>query len=170
MKEDKKIEKLIRESLKYEKAPEGFSDRIMEHIEASEEKVETALSSVVSKYAVESPSADFTSRVMSQIEKAPLIVTNPVIIGKKVWTIIIALISAFVYYVISTSEPGTAETTVYAEFMEKAGERLNQVGGSVNYQLPEILTNPVFALSMFALSTLLLVDYTMKKRKVSLIG
>ncbi len=170
MKEDKKIEKMIRESLKPEKAPEGFSDKIMEHIEASERKEEIALSSVVAKYAVESPSADFTSSVMSRIQGAPSIVTNPVIIGKKAWAVIVALVSAFVYYVISSAESGTAETAAYAEFMESVGERFSQAGGTVNSQLPEILTNPVFALSMFALSTLLLVDYMIKKRKVSIIG
>ncbi len=169
MKEDKQIEKFIRESLNYDKAPEDLSEKIMDRIVASEKKEEIAFSTVVSKYGVERAPADFTSQVMSQLEKAPSIVTNPVIIGKKAWMVIIALVSAFVYYVISSAEPGTAETAAYADFMEKVGERFSQAGGSMNAQLPEILTNPVFALSMFALSTLLLVDYVMKKRKLSVV-
>jgi hypothetical protein len=169
MKEDEKIEKFIRESLKYDKAPEDFSDKIMERIVASEKKEEMAFSTVVYKYGVERAPADFTSKVMSQLQKAPSIVTNPVIIGKKAWMVIVALVSAFVYYVISSAEPGTAETAAYADFMEKVGERFSQAGGSVNAQLPEILTNPVFALSLFALSSMLLLDYVVKRRKLSVI-
>jgi hypothetical protein len=169
MKEDKNIEKLIRKSLEYEKTPEGFSDKIMQQILASDKKEETALSSVMARYAVEKTSPEFTSKVMSQIQSAPSIVINPVIIGKKAWILIATLLAAFVYYVISTAEPTGGEPAVYAEFMEKLGERFNQAGGSLNSQLPDILTNPVFALSLFALSSMLLLDYVLKKRKLSVI-
>lgn len=169
MKEDKNIERLIRESLKVENTSDDFSDKVMKQIKASDRKEEIALTSLVAKYAVERPSADFTSKVMSGLQKSPSIVINPVIIGKKAWVVIIALLSAFVYYVISSAGSGGAETAAYADFMERVGERFNQTGGSLTSQLPEMLTNPIFALSMFALSTLLLLDYMLKRRKVSLI-
>lgn len=169
MKEDKRIEKMIRESLEFEKTSEGFSDKIMAKIEAAETKEEMALGSMISKFAVESPSADFTSSVMSRIQGAPSIVTNPVIIGKKAWMLIVALVSVFIYYVVSSVEQGPAEPAPYADLMNKVGEGLSQAGGSMSFQLPEIFTNPVFALSMFALSSLLLGDYLLKKRKLSVI-
>ncbi|MGA9271674.1 MAG: hypothetical protein WBV45_13715, partial [Lutimonas sp.] len=167
MKEDKKLEKLIRENLKVETTSDDFSDKIMKQIKASDKKEEIALSSLVTKYAVESPSVNFTSKVMSGIQNSPSIVINPVIIGKKAWIVIAALLSAFVYYVISSSGSGGTETAAYAELMEGVGDRFNQAGSSLSSQLPEILTNPIFALSMFALSTLLLLDYMLKRRKVS---
>jgi hypothetical protein len=169
MKEDKNIEKLIRESLKVEKTPEDFSDKIMQQILASDKKEEMALSSLMTKHALEKTSPEFTSKVMSQIEGAPSIVTNPVIIGKKAWALIVVLMSAFVYYVIASTGPASAETTVYSEFMQNVGNRFGEAGSSLNFQLPEIITNPVFALSVFALSSMLFLDYMMKKRKLSVV-
>ena len=61
MKEDKNIERLIRESLKVENTSDDFSDKVMKQIKVSDRKEEIALTSLVAKYAVERPSADFTS-------------------------------------------------------------------------------------------------------------
>ena len=169
MKEDKDIEKFIRENIRYDKAPEGFSDRIIDRINTSEAKEDIALTSLVGKFAIESPSPDFTSKVMSQLQESPSIVTNPVIIGKKAWILIAALMAAFVYYVLVSFGESGSEPAAYTQFMESLGERFNQAGGSLNSQIPEILTNPVFALSMFALSSMLLLDYVMRKRKLSVI-
>lgn len=169
MKEDKNIERLIRESFKVEKTSDDFSNKVMKQIKASDRIAEIALASLVTKFAVESPSPDFTSKVMSGIQKSPSIDINPVIISKKAWIVIIALLSAFVYYVISSAGSGGTETGAYADFMQRFGDRFSQTEDSLTSQLPEMLTNPIFALSMFAMSTLLLLDYMLKKRNVSLI-
>ena len=170
-KEEAKLDKLIRESLSFEKSPEDFTDKIMQRIETTDQQVEMALSSAMHKYTIESPSPGFTDAVMARLETTPSINVNPVIIGKKAWIFIIAALTAFVIYVIASGTKGEAspETGLYGDFMSRLGERFGQIGGSVSFQLPEILSNPVFAISLFALSSMLLVDYVLKSRRLSVI-
>ena len=169
MKEDKNIEKLIRDSLKFEQSPEDFTSKIMQSIEAADQKEEVALSSLMKKHVLQSPSADFTSKVMTQIKGATTIVTNPVIISKKAWAIILAFITALVVYALASSPENKTEPSLFDGFASKLGDLFNQVGGSYSIQLPELFTNPVFAMSLFALSSLILVDYLIKNRRLSTI-
>lgn len=170
--EDPKMDKLIRESLGFEKSPEGLTDKIMQNIQATDQKEEIALSSVMRKYAIDSPSADFTSKVMAKIQTSTAININPVIIGKKAWFLIFATLTSFVVFVIKSggeAAVGSEPSGVYGDFIGSLGDLFSRVGGSYSIQLPEILTNPVFGLSLFALSSMLLVDYVLKSRKLSVI-
>jgi hypothetical protein len=169
--EDEKIDKLIRESLRFDKSPEGLTGKIMQHIQATDQQEEAAMTSVMKKYATDSPSADFTSKVMARIEASTSISVNPVIIGKKAWIFILTALTAFVVFVLSSG--GAAETepvpAVYTDYLGRIANLFNQVEGSFSIKLPEILTNPVFGLSLFALSSLLLIDHMLKSRKLSVV-
>lgn len=169
MKEDKNIEKLIRDSLKFEQSPEDFTDKIMQKIEAVDQLEEKALSSLFDKHILESPSAEFTAKVMGQIEAAPTIVTNPVIIGKKAWAVILVLFAALIGYTLLSGSESESVPSVYEGVTGKLGDFFSQAVGSFSIQLPEIFTNPVFAISLFALSSLLLVDFMIKNRRLSAI-
>ena len=167
MKEDKNIDKLIRDSLKVEKGPEDFTDKIMGKIEAAEQIEEKALRSLMGKHVLESPSEGFTSRVMSQIETS--VNTNPVIIGKKAWLVIATLIFAFVLYVFKSTSTSEATPGIFEGLISKTGDFFNQVGNSVSFQLPELMTNPLFAISLFALSLLLLLEHFLRYNRISAI-
>ena len=169
MKEDKNIEKMIRDSLKFEKSPEDLADKVMQKIEAADAVEEKALSSLMNRYALESPSAGFASRVMEQIRPATTLDTNPVIIGRKAWAVILAGFAALVGYILMAPANAQPESGPYADLTEKLGSWFGQLGGSVSLPLPEILTNPVFAISLFALSSLLFLDYVIKDRSLSTI-
>lgn len=164
MKEDKKLDKLIRESLKMEQPSVDFTNKIMNQIEAVDEKQEKALGSLLKKNTLESPSLNFTARVMAEVEKASVRVADTAIISKKAWTFIILFVSSIFVYALLTGEKNTATTQAIEGTMKKVD---NLLTNSMTFDLPEILTSPLFGLSIFALSSLLFLDYFMKNRKLS---
>lgn len=164
MKEDKKLDKLIRESLKMEQPSVDFTNKIMNQIEAVDEKQEKALGSLLKKNTLESPSLNFTARVMAEVEKASVRVADTAIISKKAWTFISLFVSSIFVYALLTGEKNTAASQAIEATMKKVD---NLLTNSMTFDLPEILTSPLFGLSIFALSSLLFLDYFMKNRKLS---
>ncbi len=164
MKEDEKIDKLIRESLKMEQPSDDFTSKIMNQIEVVDAKQEKALGSLLKKNTLESPSLNFTARVMAEVEKVSIKVTDAPIIGKKAWTFIAVLITSIFVYVLMTGEKNTAASQAIDGTMKKVD---NALSNSMTFDLPAILTSPLFGLSVFALSSLLFLDYFMKNRKIS---
>ena len=164
MKEDEKIDKLIRESLKMEQPSVDFTNKIMDQIEVVDAKQEKALSSLLKKNTLESPSLNFTARVMAEVEKASVKVADAPIIGKKTWTFIGMLISSIFVYVLMTGEKNTATSQAVDGIINKVD---NALSNSMTFDLPPLLTSPLFGLSVFALSSLLFLDYFMKNRKIS---
>ena len=165
MKEDKQIEKLIRESFKMEQPSDDFTDRIMGKIEAADMKEEKALKSLLDKNTLESPSLNFTARVMAEVEKASVEMVNPPIINKKAWTFILMFITSIFVYVLLTGEKSNTSAELIDGPMKKVGHLLSN---SLTFDLPAILVSPLFGLSIFALSSLLFLDYYLKNRKVSI--
>ncbi len=164
MKEDKKIDKLIRESLKMEQPSIDFTNKIMNQIEAVDAKQEKALGSLLKKNTLESPSLNFTARVMAEVEKASIKVADTPIISKKAWVFISIFVGSIFVVTLLTGEKDTASSNVLHGTMEKFDQILTN---SLTFDLPAILTSPLFGLSIFALSSLLFLDYFMKNRKLS---
>ena len=164
MKEDEKIDKLIRESLKMEQPSMDFAAKIMNQIEAVDAKQEKALGSLLKKNTLESPSLNFTARVMAEVEKASVKVVDAPIISKKAWTFISMFVASIFVYAVLAGEKNTATSQAINGTIEKAA---NLLTNSMTFDLPAILTSPLFGLSVFALSSLLFLDYFMKNRKVS---
>ncbi len=165
MKEEKKMDKLIRESLKFEQPPADFTNKIMNQIEAFDEKQEKALGVLLKKHTMESPSLNFTARVMAEVEKASVKVADAPIIGKKAWTFIIVFVTSIFVYALLTGEKNTATSQAFDGAVKKVDDLLSN---SMAFDLPEILTSPLFGLSIFALSSLLFLDYFMKNRKLTI--
>ncbi len=164
MKEDKKIDKLIRESLKMEQPSIDFTNKIMNQIEAVDAKQEKALGSLLKKNTLQSPSLNFTARVMAEVEKASIKVADTPIISKKAWVFIITFVTSIFVYVLLTGEKNTATSQAIDGTMKKVD---NLLSDSLTFDLPAMLTSPLFGLSIFALSSLLFLDYFMKNRKLS---
>ena len=112
MKEDKKIDKLIRESLKMEQPSIDFTNKIMNQIEAVDAKQEKALGSLLKKNTLESPSLNFTARVMAEVEKASIKVADTPIISKKAWVFISIFVGSIFVVTLLTGEKDTASSNV----------------------------------------------------------
>ena len=164
MKEDEKIDKLIRESLKMEQPSIDFAAKIMNQIEAVDAKQEKALGSLLKKNTLESPSLNFTARVMAEVEKVSIKVADTPIISKKAWVFISIFVGSIFVFTLLTVEKDTSSSNVLNGTIEKFDQMLTN---SLTFDLPAILTSPLFGLSVFALSSLLFLDYFMKNRKVS---
>ncbi len=161
MKEDGKIDKLIRESLKMEQPSKDFTKNIMSQIDAFDAKEEKALTSLIKRNVLESPSINFTDRVMREIEKSSVAVVNKPVIGKKAWTFIGICLAVVIAYVLLAPSKETA-TSLYVD------NAMAKLDGVFSFDLPGILISPLFAISVFALSSLLFLDYFLRNRSLSL--
>jgi len=74
-------------------------------------------------------------------------------------------VSSIFIYVLFTGEKNTATSQAIDGTMKKVDTIL---ANSMTFDLPAILTSPLFGLSVFALSSLLFLDYFMKNRKISI--
>lgn len=165
MKEEKNIDKLIRESLKTEQPSNDFTSKIMNQIKVADTDQEKAMASLLKKNTLESPSLNFTARVMAEVEKASIKIADEPIISKKVWTFISIFIGSIFIYALLTGEKNTSSSTAFNEIIKKWDQLLTS---SLSFDLPEIIISPLFGLSIFALSSLLFLDYYLKNRKISM--
>ncbi len=161
MKDDRNFDKLMRESLKAEQPSKAFTSNIMGQINSLESNEEKALGSLIKRSLLESPSLNFTDRVMGEIEKSSKVIVDQPIIGKKAWTfILLSLISVVVYVLVSPTKE-----TVTTQYLDNA---LSKFDGAISFDLPALLISPLFAISVFALSSLLFLDYFLRNRTLSL--
>lgn len=160
MKDDEKIDKLIRESLRMEQPSKDFTNSLMNQITAMETNEEKALASIIKRNGLESPSLNFTDRVMREIEKSSAAVVHRPIIGRKAWMFICFCLAALIFVVLSTP----SKETPMSMYVDRA---MSKVDGLFNFDLPGILGSPLFAISVFALSSLLFLDYFLRNRSVS---
>lgn len=164
MSEEEKIEKLIKDSLHIEQPSSDFKSKIMDQIEAFDAKEEKALRSVLGKHIIESPSINFTDRVMHEIHKASIAIVNKPIISKKTWIFIaISLLSLLVYSIFIST--GSTEPSMVGGLID---DGMSKLTSATSFNLPGILISPIFGLSVFALSSLLFLDYYFRNRRVSI--
>ncbi len=161
-KEEHKIKKLI-QSIELDKPSENFTEKVMSRINyvtSDEALKDPALTSLLKDYGQEFPSVNFVNRVMTQVQKNVISGYKP-IISKKVWSVIFSLFTSFIVYVL-IAEPASSNnpyisrySTLLETFILDFGKVLVE-----STQIPSILT-----VSIFCLSTLLLLDYFLRKRK-----
>lgn len=161
MKEDGNIDKLIRESLKAEQPSKDFTNNIMDQISALQSKEEKALGSILKRSVMESPSINFTDRVMGEIEKSSIAIVNQPIISKKAWAFILFCLTSVIAYVLLVPNKETA-TSLYID------NAVSKFDSTLSFDLPSILISPLFAISVFALSSLLFLDYFLRNKSLSL--
>jgi hypothetical protein len=166
MKEENKIDRMIREGLKVEHPSSNFTGDIMKKIEMAESTEEKALRSLLKRNAVERPSENFTARVMHQVEKASVVesIRKP-IIGKKAWIFISVFVATIFIYALSSGERNNETDQVIDTTVQRLDTLLTS---SLSWDMPSILTSPLLGLSLFALSSLLFLDYFMRNQRVSL--
>lgn len=161
MKEDKNLDKFIKQNIDIDKPSFDFSKEVMQHILTSDLNKEKALTNLLKKHTLENPNVDFTSNIISVINQYSKESNYTPVIGKKVWILIISFIVILMGYTISKLDV----TQTYSTWLDKYIPSFNV---DISFNLPLILTSPLFALSIFALSSLLLLDYFIRNRKVNL--
>lgn len=155
----KNIDKFIKQNLKIEETSLNFSSNVMEQIYAVDLKKKKALSSLMQKHVIEEPSINFTSNVLSTIEQKSKVSVYQPVIGKKAWIFIGSLIIfIFVYALFNIGSP--AQNSIIDNFFLKIHDYFS-------FEFPSISISPLFTLSIFALSSLLCLDYFLRNRRLS---
>lgn len=165
MKEEKNIDRLLRKGLKLEHPKDDFSDSIMSKIEAMDVMEEKALKSLLKRNVLESPSLNFTSRVMTQMENASQAIVDKPVIGKRAWLFIsVSITSIFIFALFS----GSSEHQGYSWIDGALQSVTSLMDNSITFEVPSLMTSPIFALSVFALSSLFFLDYFLRNTRYSL--
>ncbi|MCF6223199.1 MAG: hypothetical protein L3J34_05670 [Flavobacteriaceae bacterium] len=157
---NKNIDKFIRDGMNLESASLDFSNKIMSQIHVAETEKEKALSTILQKYTHEEPSVYFAQNILSKIEMSASSTKYEPIISKKVWYFVITFLLAIMIYVASFIEETSSQLKI-------VNENIHKIGDLFLFELPEIISSPVLALSLFALSSLLFLDYFFQNRKFS---
>ncbi len=159
-KNSRNIEKFIKQNMEIEKPSLEFTEKVMDQVLASESKKEKALASLIQKHTLNKPSLDFTSKVMISLpQNSPAFVYQPVI-GKKAWYLILFSLLLIGVYVFFSADSTPTQTNIINAYITKFGSLFS-------FKMPYIFTSPLFALSIFALSSLLLLDYFIRNRRFS---
>ena len=157
---DKNIDNFIKQNMDIHEPSEGFSKNVMEEIYALDLKKEKALFSLLQKHVVEEPSVDFTSKVMASIEQKLEITAYQPVIGKKAWVFITSVIALiFVYTFLKLDF--TITKHVYLENLQ------SKVYELFVFETPGLNISPLFGLGIFALSSLLFLDYFVRNRRLT---
>ena len=157
---DKNIDDFIKQNLDIQEPSKDFSGNVMEQIYALDLKKDKALSSLMQKHVLEAPSINFTSRLMASIEQQSKITAYKPVIGKKVWFLIISVVLFIFVY-----------TFLKSDFAIKENIYLENLQGKLNnlfvFEYPSLDISPIFGLGIFALSSLLFIDYFIRNRRLA---
>jgi len=157
---DKNIDNFIKQNLDIQEPSKDFSGNVMEQIYALDLEKDKALSSLMQKHVLETPSINFTSRLMASIEQQSKITAYKPVIGKKVWFLISSVVVLiFVYTFLKLDF--TATKHVYLENLQ------SKVNNLFVFEYPSLDISPIFGLGIFALSSLLFVDYFIRNRRLA---
>jgi hypothetical protein len=156
---NKNIDKIIKQNLKIEETSSGFSDNVMEQIYDTDLKKEKALSSLLQRHIIEETTIDFTSKVLASIEQKSKVAIYQPVISKKVWFIITSVIAFVLVYTLLNEDAETTQNIYLESFLSK-------VTGLFTTEYPTLSISPLFALSIFALSSLLILDHFLRNRRL----
>ena len=157
---DKNIDNFIRKNIEIQEASMDFSENVMEQIYALDLKKDKALSSLMQKHILDAPSINFTSRVMASIEQKSEIKTYQPVIGKKVWVLISSVI-AIIFIFTFLKLDFTATEHIYLENIQ------SKVSNLFVFEYPSLNISPLFGLGIFALCSLLFLDYFIRNRRLA---
>ena len=156
------IKKLI-QSIELDSPSENFTEKVMSNINyAPDDELlnDPSLTSLLKKNGQEAPSVNFVTAVMAQIQREGIIEYKP-IISKKIWSVLSVLFVSSVVFVLFTESPSSSNSYVskYSDVLEKI---ITSFGSSIveSIQIPSILV-----VSIFCLSSLLLLDYFLNTRE-----
>jgi len=158
MKEDKNIDKFIKQNLSPENPSSEFSAKVMQQINDLELENAKALSSLLQKHTLEKPSLNFTSKIMQEIGASAKIGAYQPVIGKKVWFVIFSVISALVILALFNFD----NTPTQIKYLDVIVQKMD---GALSYEMPAIISSPILALSMLALSSFLFLDRFLHRKE-----
>lgn len=160
MKQDKNIDKFIKQNLSLENPSTHFSINLMQQIHANETEKESTLSSLIQKHTLEQPTVNFTANIMQEItaNASSHILTYQPVISKKIWFVLSSII-LFIVVVTVLNFGNTPPEYSYTQ------DLVSKINGAFSVKLPAILTSPISALSLFALSSLLLLDRFLHRKE-----
>ena len=157
---DKNIDDFIKQNLDIQEPSKDFSGNVMEQVYALDLEKDKALSSLMQKHVLEAPSINFTSRLMASIEQQSKITSYKPVIGKKVWFLISSVVVFIFVY-----------TFLKSDFAIKENIYLENLQGKLNnlfvFEYPSLDISPIFGLGIFALSSLLFIDYFIRNRRLA---
>lgn len=161
-KEEHNIKKLI-QSIELDSPSENFTEKLMSKINyvTNDELLnDPSLTSLLKKNGQEAPSVKFVDGVMAQIQQEGIIEYKP-IISKRIWSVLsILLVSSFIFVLFTESSPSSnSYVSKYSDVLEHI---ITNFGSSIveSIQIPSILV-----VSIFCLSSLLLLDYFLNTRE-----
>lgn len=158
MQEDfKDLDAFLKHNLEEESTSSDFTDMVLDQIHKSEIEKEKALQNVLHKYTVEIPPFDFTSKVMQQVMEQEAIAKYQPVISKKSWMVIATILIIIIGFISLKADALNEEPDLLLSY-------LSGMAKLTSFELPAILTSPIFALSMFALSSLLGIDYYLRNK------
>lgn len=146
-----------------EKAPIDFTNKVMQDIFVStsvEALKDATLSSLLKRTSIEEPSPEFVSAIMNQV-KTPIVIDYQPLISKKVWFIISGVVITFVLFVFLYDSPNESISV-----FNKVSPYLNDMNSIFTNFLKGFTISPVLIISIFCLSTLLLLDTFLKRRAI----
>jgi len=155
--EYKDLDGFLKKNLEVESTSLDFTDAVLEQINAIESTQEKALQSLLQKHGTEIPSEDFTSKVMLQVHKHAEITSYRPVISKKAWLFIMLVLLTTVSFVLVKSDTSNDESGIIYSYLSSF-EKL------FTFEVPAMLSSPILALSLFALSSLLTIDYYLKNK------
>jgi hypothetical protein len=159
-KSDKHIKNII-SKVGIDKAPLDFTSKVMQDVFVStneEALKDVTLSSLLKKNTIEEPSQDFVSSIMNQVE-TPVTIKYQPLIDKKTWFIISGVVIAFSLFVLLGNSPKES-TSIF----NKVSPYLNDLNRVFSNSLKGFTVSPLLLISIFCLSTLLLLDTFLKRR------
>ena len=161
-KEEHNIKKLI-QSIELDTPSENFTEKLMSKINyVTNDEVlnDPSLTSLLKKNGQETPSVNFVDKVMAQIQLEGTIEYKP-IISKKIWSVLsILLVSSFIFVLFTESSPSS--NSYVSKYSDVLDQIITSFGSSIveSIQIPSILV-----VSIFCLSSLLLLDYFLNTRE-----
>jgi hypothetical protein len=161
MKENKKIDKLIKHNIDVEKTSFDFSNRVMQQIMSSDLKKERALTNLLNKHTLENQTLEFTSKVMLVVKRNSTIVEYQPVISKKAWYFIASVFVLLMVFIVPYFDITFNQLNYKIPY-------LTNIKGVFSFNVPNILSSPLFAMSVFTLSFLLLLDYFIRNRNFTL--
>ena len=161
MKENKKADKFIKHNIDVEKTSFDFSNNVMQQILSSDLEKERALTNLLNKHTLENPTIDFTSKVMLVLKQNSTITKYHPVISKKVWYFIASIFVLLMVFITPYFDITSSQLNYKIPY-------LANIKSMFSFNVPSILTSPLFAMSVFTLSFLLLLDYFIRNRNFSL--
>lgn len=161
MKENKKIDRFIKQSIDVEKTSFDFLNKVMQQIMSSDLKKEKALTNLLNKHTLENPTLEFTSKVMSVVKQNSTITEYQPVISKKAWYFITSVLILLMVFITPYFDITSSQLNYKIPY-------LTNIKSMFSFNVPSILTSPLFAMSVFTLSFLLLLDYFVRNRNFTL--